>query len=786
MKKSSIHDGLGWCSHVYSSLNVTFDNNVFYNCEKFLTRALYSNYFTYTNNLLIASRERKLNPNSDLYDMVAGLDMYIPTMNAQYKIQNNLVQGTEGNGFVMSGTGCGDPSGFKFNQVNSAKYMGLIIAANNSLCLEAGDISIAKTQGAVWSNFDASGLNIKRMILAENDKGTQVMFGRENDDNAFNYDSVVFIALARPKCSYCYSDPSFCSGQEAIDSAITVIAGKARPLDKPTPFGLTSICKDAAFDQKLFIRNCFFINYKTSYESDSNPNFKQCKNNVILQQRNMEPDAHANVYLSSSTVVNSESNSFARMVEFYEGFMFWRGGCGDFNCTGEKNWIITDVDGSFLGQPGQIIPNNRGINLANSTCTSKPLWNARWCTGIRYGTLEFQNDGADQRTRLIAPLNLTFGSSLTTLNQWREWKWEGPEPLNMRLSRFSGIIELNSTVTMKFETTVPEELKFKLQKGRSDVDYAIVKIYYERPNRVEVWNLMNGTFVKPYRVDQNVDLSTKINECGANIYDPDQRTIQFVITNNQDCKLKVRTVNSVKVSLRMDSTIEDFYSNDGEALFVDKIAAFLNIDASRIRIVNVLKGSVIVNFDVVENKNLTNSTSALVTENPPPMLSMSPLMTAAPSDYQNIGNTNEKTKISVVYTSSEEENLNNVKTELEGFIKKLELGLKSGELNLPAKFKSIQNTLVISNHTKHGDKNRTNNTNDSKKKKEDKNKNKTEDTKRKLTSMESEKNNDNIYSDVYQGITLICILVLTSVATYVYFSRRRENKKGTEVANIYF
>lgn len=50
---SSIHDGLGWCMYVQSSINVTIQNNVFYNCEKFLTRALNANYFYYISNLLI-------------------------------------------------------------------------------------------------------------------------------------------------------------------------------------------------------------------------------------------------------------------------------------------------------------------------------------------------------------------------------------------------------------------------------------------------------------------------------------------------------------------------------------------------------------------------------------------------------------------------------------------------------------------------------------------------------------------------------------------------------------
>ena len=53
--RSSIHDGLGWCMNVFASKNVTIENNVFYNCEKFAVRGLYSNFFYFKKNLMIGN-----------------------------------------------------------------------------------------------------------------------------------------------------------------------------------------------------------------------------------------------------------------------------------------------------------------------------------------------------------------------------------------------------------------------------------------------------------------------------------------------------------------------------------------------------------------------------------------------------------------------------------------------------------------------------------------------------------------------------------------------------------
>lgn len=84
----------------------------------------------------------------------------------------------------------------------------------------------------------------------------------------------------------------------------------------------------------------------------------------------------------------------------------------------------------------------------------------------------------------------------------------------------------------------------------------------------------------------------------------------------------VYVTNSAQVTMRFDTTLEDvifcnnliftkiinllkniflqFYNNNGEALFVDKMVAFLGITMDRIRIVNIRQGSVIIDFLIDE------------------------------------------------------------------------------------------------------------------------------------------------------------------------------------------
>jgi hypothetical protein len=50
--------------------------------------------------------------------------------------------------------------------------------------------------------------------------------------------------------------------------------------------------------------------------------------------------------------------------------------------------------------------------------------------------------------------------------------------------------------------------------------------------------------------------------------------------------------------MRLETSVEDFYSNNMAASFVDKMAAFLGISMDKIRIVNVRAGSAIVDFTI--------------------------------------------------------------------------------------------------------------------------------------------------------------------------------------------
>ena len=66
--------------------------------------------------------------------------------------------------------------------------------------------------------------------------------------------------------------------------------------------------------------------------------------------------------------------------------------------------------------------------------------------------------------------------------------------------------------------------------------------------------------------------------------------------------------------VRMEWSVDEFFSNGGTTTFVDRVAGSLGIHASTIKVVSVYEGSLVVNYDIVvdepEATNDTNSTNS--------------------------------------------------------------------------------------------------------------------------------------------------------------------------------
>lgn len=80
------------------------------------------------------------------------------------------------------------------------------------------------------------------------------------------------------------------------------------------------------------------------------------------------------------------------------------------------------------------------------------------------------------------------------------------------------------------------------------------------------------------------------------------------MTGEEDCVVTISQLETVQISTRIEMDIDQFYATNGPMLFIDKMAAFLGIPNDKLRIVSIIEGSTIIDYEVVIDEITKNST----------------------------------------------------------------------------------------------------------------------------------------------------------------------------------
>ncbi len=59
------------------------------------------------------------------------------------------------------------------------------------------------------------------------------------------------------------------------------------------------------------------------------------------------------------------------------------------------------------------------------------------------------------------------------------------------------------------------------------------------------------------------------------------------MNNDKDCMVNMREVDMVLINMKMTMTVAEFFSNNRDTNFVDRICSFLNISTDKLKIVGV-------------------------------------------------------------------------------------------------------------------------------------------------------------------------------------------------------
>ena len=276
--------------------------------------------------------------------------------------------------------------------------------------------------------FNLLSIQASNMILAENSIGTNIMIAGDRKNNSIFHKNMVFISLARKDCTECYANSNMCEDQIAFRLAAIQVSGEEYPLHfKKSPLEIVNLCKEGAFDKKAYLNNVEFINYRMSYGEKI---WAKCNSNRLFTTLKQATDGSASLFISDTVCKNCEKESFVKWFEPDKNKIGWKGGCGNMVCTGQRNILISDLDGKLFnkGNVGsQLIPFIPGIDFSKfpGCYNYSKYWNGYECLGKQLGIITFESTATDKRDRIISPVNIYRKNFNNSLNMLNEWSWDG-------------------------------------------------------------------------------------------------------------------------------------------------------------------------------------------------------------------------------------------------------------------------------------------------------------------------------------------------------------------------
>jgi len=592
-------DSEGWNVLFRDARGVTVSNNVIYHSKQ--RGVVFEGDIqdiTFTNNYVYASRNRTLNleqVSTELYDITVGLMGMEANFIDGNEISHNVIGACEESCIAFPGVDCttANPTLFFHDNIAHSGLNGWLVGASGASCNGINKFIGWGLQEGVITYFRASKVVADSITLADVQRGFVLATGGYTSvANEVHIQHSHVIAVLQNTASGHYAGRSAeCSTGTAIYIPVaTETAKDFQPLRSEIPW--TNVRSNHVWKGSLFVDYVTFENYDNGVA--------QCQGNTIFRSNEYAADASASSFFSHISLVGSSTLNDPNIYKFADANPAWINinDCGNWQCTGLKNIIVKDTDGSLTGSQTTIIPKNTQAAIG---CTVSNSMNGYTCPDLHWGLLTFESKDEDASTRIISPITVASTGSNTDgfrndINTYMDHLADGVNEGDLnRLSRFNSIIKTNKEYEISYTGGLPNIMRFQLQAASDPTDYVIVTQRYTRPQVVEV-TLENGNVIKP-NIPKNGVKSSDI--CGANVYMGVEQTVTFKLTGDPSCVLLTRVTNAVKGRVRYDIDIEEFYNQDGPTHFIDRIVMVLGLDPSRIRVVNIIPGSTIIDFHVI-------------------------------------------------------------------------------------------------------------------------------------------------------------------------------------------
>ncbi|KAM4026998.1 fibrocystin-L isoform 2-T2 [Anomaloglossus baeobatrachus] len=599
---------------------------------------------------------------------------------ADIVLQNNVVTGFERAGYRIDGEVCQNVTDPSLQWYNNEAYGGLYGIYMN----EDGLSDCSLIRGfKLWKCWDygiyfqvTSSVQISDVFLAENGMGVlSIVYTPAATSHQISNKTVQI-----SKSLLVGNSPDFNCSDVLTDSDANVKLSAQHRSARPLTGGRSGICwpnfasghngapghpnagtmSYNAISGLLTVKDTTFVEYKSVCSGQSNVMFMTNPDSEDLQHP-------VEVSTISMSDCSEDQKVFIHRPDVSKANP---SDCVDMTCDAKRKTLLKDLDGSFLGQIGDVVPQSefewngdtkyglgdyripkvmltylngsripvsqvapyKGI-IRDNTCVYIPAWEAYRCSGLDHEMLVIESLDADTETRRLSPVAVLGDGYVDLINGPQDHGWCSGYTCQRRVSLFHSIVATNKSFDVYFTSTSPQNLRLILLNV-DNTKSVLVGTYYSNPQRLDVY--VNNVYINPTNIEwKGSDYTLKeptykgqympqLNSTflGENFFDRDYNMLYILVRGSSP--VEIRTSPLIVISFNLPAmTVDQFYGDN----LVKNLAIFLKIPASKIRITKIVAesanrrkraaGGISVSVEIADppvqqiNSTNSNSTGAL-------------------------------------------------------------------------------------------------------------------------------------------------------------------------------
>uniref|UniRef100_A0A3P9KTK4 Polycystic kidney and hepatic disease 1 (autosomal recessive)-like 1 n=1 Tax=Oryzias latipes TaxID=8090 RepID=A0A3P9KTK4_ORYLA len=306
--------------------------------------------------------------------------------------------------------------------------------------------------------------------------------------------------------------------------------------------------------------------------------------------------------------------------------------CVDMDCDAKKKTLLKDLDGSFLGAVGAVVPQSefewggdprRGLGdyripkvmltalngsripveqvapykgVIRKNCTYMSSWQSYKCFGLNYRMVVIESLDADTETRRLSPVAVLGDGYVDLINGPQDHGWCAGYTCQKRVSLFHGIMATGHSYDVFFTSVSPQKLRLMMLDA-SPSESVLVSVFYSKPQRLDVY--VDNNLVAPNNAVWNGDKTDYIlsepisaNEfvpkmnatLGSNYFDQDYKMLRVLLRGSTPVEIRTSPVLVLAFNMPAMSEEEFFGGN-----LIQNLATFLKVPPNMIRITNVIR-----------------------------------------------------------------------------------------------------------------------------------------------------------------------------------------------------